>query len=78
MKAVRERGATHKDVVTHQRTGLEEPESCSGAQDWVSCKAMETPNAEEKGTKAALVFRIGGRERNTDANGPREGLPHQI
>ena len=34
---------------------------------------METPNEEEKGNKAALGFRIGGRERSTDVNGPRSG-----
>ena len=41
-------------------------------------KAMETPNTEEKGTKAALGFRIGGRKLNTDANGMQIGLPHRI
>ena len=61
-KAVCERGVPHEDTVTHQQTGLEEPESCRGARYWVYCKAMENPNAEEKGTKAALGFRIGSRE----------------
>ena len=77
-KAILERGTSHADIATHQQTGLEEPESCSGLRDWVSCKAMKNPNAEEKGTKAALRFRIGGKEQNTDANGPRAGSPHRI
>ena len=73
-----ERGVSHADTVTHQQTGSEELDSCSRARDWVTCKATETPNAKEKVTKAALGLRIGGRERNTDVNGPQAESPHWI